>query len=209
MGGDFQYNHSKNQVFVRYPYTNFPWVPFEDLGEDITIFDFAQKNTLLDDILYEMCGIIDTSDINADILQQVASGPIGSGRKFVMECKRTTELLPEDPENWWNYGVSLRLARRIDQAIEAFKKAAELTPSNPRIWRILGETYLVNNETSKSMDVFKTAVENIENTMDTFTLKKEKSVYENIISTLGEKNDLSQYLNKAILMINKKIGWKG
>ncbi len=126
-----------------------------------------------------------------------------------MECKRTTELLPEDPENWWNYGVSLRLARRIDQAIEAFKKAAELTPSNPRIWRILGETYLVNNETSKSMDVFKTAVENIENTMDTFTLKKEKSVYENIISTLGEKNDLSQYLNKAILMINKKIGWKG
>jgi len=50
--------------------------------------------------------------------------------------------MPNNPNSWWNYGKSLELAERFNQAIEAFEKAKLLTPNNPKIRNFLVEVHI-------------------------------------------------------------------
>ncbi len=135
---DFQYNHTQNKVFVRYGVTNFPWVPLEDL-------DYNSK--LLDDILFEMCGFIDDSDYSYKIEKTVRiNGPISSGRQFILACKKQTQNMPNNPNSWWNYGKSLELAGKFNQAIDSYLQAINQTPENSKIRNLLAEVHIKKGE---------------------------------------------------------------
>ncbi|MBD3214208.1 MAG: hypothetical protein GF311_16480 [Candidatus Lokiarchaeota archaeon] len=130
---NYQYNHYKDQVFVRLPYTNFPWVPLES---------FRSNDKVLEDIFFDMAGILDFDEWTHELYSKLKEeGAQSSGRHFILAAKKATELIPDDPNNWWNYGTALELYGKKEQAKEMYKKAAELTPNNYVIRKILGEQF--------------------------------------------------------------------
>ncbi len=140
----YQYNHYENQVFVRLPYTNFPWVLINDLGDL-----FSDK--ILEDILFDMLGVLNYSEVDEDLWKHAHDvGAVSSGRHFILASKRATEILLDDPNSWWNYGKSLELMNKYPLAIEAYLEAKNLTPNNPIIWRLLSKVYLKNNQIEES-----------------------------------------------------------
>jgi len=151
----YQYNHTNNMVFVRYDYKNFPWVPNDKVKKE-------EENDTLWRIRDEMCGFIDSSDEDYEIEKKVMKdGPISSGREFLRACEKATQLIPQDPNCWWNYGVALELLGRTEKAVEAYKIATQLTPDNPKIWQILGNFYIKNGRKEKSFQAFGKAISNI------------------------------------------------
>ena len=166
----YQYNHTNNMVFVRYDYKNFPWVPNDKVKRD-------EDDDTLWRIRDEMCGFIASSDESSEIkIKVMKNGPISSGRDFLRACKKATQLIPQDPNCWWNYGVALELLGRIDQAIEAYKIANDLTPDNSKIWQILGNVYLKNGNKEKSIYSFGKAISNIN--LDEFLVSIQEKIGE-------------------------------
>lgn len=138
----YQYNHYKNQVFVRLPFTNYPWVPLNDLR------GFSHEE-ILKDILFDMLGVLEDSEIDT-ISHAHRIGALSSGRHFILASKKATEVLSDDPNSWWNYGISLELMQKYPLAIEAYLRAKGITPYNPNILRLLSKVYLKNNQLEES-----------------------------------------------------------
>ena len=108
MDEDYHYNVTKNEVFVRLGYKNFPWNKFEDS-------DLFNHDEFLYNILLDMAGVIEISDMKRDLFLKLhEDGPVSSGRHFILACKKATQYLPNDPNSWWNYGVSLELAGKLE-----------------------------------------------------------------------------------------------
>ena len=190
---DFQYNHFKNRVFVRYGLKNFPWVPLEDLEETM------HSETRLEDILYEMCGFIYDSDWIYDIKEKVRlNGPISSGRLFILACKRQTQMMPDDPNSWWNYGISLELMNKYPLAIEAYLKAKRLTPNNPIIWRLLSKVYLKNNQIEESKQYLSKSFENLNQINNFKKIEEERKLLEEILYKLNDNDLLEKFYKKLI-----------
>ncbi|MHA1376015.1 MAG: tetratricopeptide repeat protein [Promethearchaeota archaeon] len=251
MTDDYQYNHYDGRVFIRLRYTNFPWVPIEDLGP------YYNDEQILDEIFYDMLGILDPSEhivkpnpdnINLfelmglqkppysfrqtvsdpcfsgseevkSLIDKCREGAIASGRHFILACKKATELIPDDPNNWWNYGVSLELQGRLDDAIKMYSKAAEFTPTNPTIWRILGSAHSKLGHNFEAKECLKKAISYLKNfdMSDNYyyiaNIEKEITAIEGILTKITNNEEIHDRLYASIIPIytefNKwnKVGW--
>ncbi|MHA1479314.1 MAG: leucine-rich repeat domain-containing protein, partial [Promethearchaeota archaeon] len=202
----YHYNLVNNQVIVRYPIKNFPWIPVEEALEI--------EGGELEEISNDMYGFLgdEDSDYRYKTYRKVEeNGPISSGRHLLKGCKKATELLPQDPNNWWNYGVSLELAGKLNQAFESYKQATRLTPNNPKIWQILGSAYLRNNYKEEAHKSFENAISNIKNLdysiMDYYEKEKFKNNTTNLYETLL-KADFADLIKEFNENIHSKISLK-
>lgn len=199
---DYQYNHYNDKVFIRLRFTNFPWLLIDELGH---LYD---DERILEDVLLDMLGVLEPSEVTEDLLRRVQmKGAIGSGRNFILACKKATELIPEDPNNWWNYGVSLERQGKLIQAIEQYSKAVELTPTNPSIWRILGSVYSKLGHTLETSNCIKNAISNLKNfdkTDKSFFkthVEDEIKAIEDILLKIPNKEEIQNLLYDSLIPI--------
>ena len=199
MDEDYQYNVTKNEIFIRLGYKNFPWVPFEDLNH----FNYDE---FLYNILLDMAGVIELSDIKAKLVSKLhQDGPVSSGRHFILACKKATQYLPNDPNSWWNYGVSLELAGKLEEAINMYEKSKELTPMNPIIHRILGEKYLKTSQDSEVFDSVKNSIKYLADIKEMKKLDKEIIILLNLITETKEFRELYNLLYENLIDIYKNL----
>lgn len=196
----YNFNIANNNVFIRKDYKNFPWVLNSEEVETC-----YQDRDLLDNILFDMCGFLDAEEDNWEIRSKVReNGPICSGRHYIQACKKATQLLAEDPNSWWNYGVALEISGKLEQAIESYKKAKKLTPTNPKIWQILGNAYLKNANKELAFKAFEKAITIYKildfEDMDYYQKKDFRENLKQLYKILSEEklDNLIQKLNKFI-----------
>lgn len=191
MDETFQYNHVQNKVFVRYGVTNFPWIPLEDLE--------YHDSKLLDDILFEMCGFIDDSDYSYKTKEKVrTNGPINSGRQFILACKKQTQNMPNNPNSWWNYGVSLEKLGKFNEAIGSYLQAIKQTPENSIIWRYLAEAYEKRGDEANSIDALKKTIKSLEK-LDYYEELKNQGILISEILKRSQFKELSDLFYSTLL----------
>ena len=129
---DYYYNLVGNRLFVKLPHAWFPWV----LVDESLLYN--NDESLLNDILCEIYGVLDITEIDRDQLKiepklrkkVMEEGPQTSGIRLLRACKKAVELIPDDFYSWWTYGEVLNAWGKKDEALDAGKKAIELAPKN-------------------------------------------------------------------------------
>jgi len=101
------------------------------------------------------------------------NGPISSGRLFILACKKQTQIMPNNPNSWWNYGVSLEKLGKYDEAIDSYLQAIKQTPENSIIWRYLAEAYEKSGDEANSIDALKKSIKFLEKLNDYKELKNQ------------------------------------
>ncbi|MFW9897517.1 MAG: tetratricopeptide repeat protein, partial [Candidatus Thorarchaeota archaeon] len=189
---EYQYNHTEKGVFVRLGYKNFPWIAFNDLNP----FNYDEY---LIDILCDMAGVIELSEFNEKLNSTLhLDGPVSSGRHFNLACKKATQYLPNDPNSWWNYGVSLELINKFQEAIEAYSKAKNLTPNHPIIWGLLGNVYFKDRKVEESKSCLRKSYENLYRLESFNEVEKERQKLILISNKLNDQKFLDDFYNNLI-----------
>lgn len=157
---DYTYNIVENNVFVRLSTPYFPWVYVD---EDLI---YRKKEDLLFDILREIYGVVELSDIkfrgylpaDFDLRDKVIKeGPQTKGINLLREAKKTLDIIPEIRESWYYYiGALWAWKRSKEDILNAFDKMFEIAPKYKSGWSLyirylktLGETKLTLNAYKK------------------------------------------------------------
>jgi leucine-rich repeat protein SHOC2 len=182
---DYDYNLLGEKLFVRLPLVYFPWV----LVDEILILNESK----LDDIYYEMHGVIEASEIDHDLYEKVRkNGPVGAGINLLRACKNAAEYMPWDPMVWVSYGAALKAGGKINESILAYKKATELKPDNPDFWWKYGQLLEDNNMKDQALTSYTTTTQLLPNDYNNWVK------FANKLKSMGESDKLITAYGKMV-----------
>jgi len=132
------------------------------LVDEFILFDYDES--LLNDILCEIYGVLNITEIDRDYLKidrklynkVIEEGPQTSGIRLLRACKKAVELIPDDFYSWWTYSEVLNAWGKKDEALDAVKRVIELAPNNnwrQSIIKKLKERYKVDDLRKLGIDL--------------------------------------------------------